>query len=242
MLPDSVTEIGEMAFEYCQSLETLSLPRELESLSFSAFSWCKKLESVAIPPKLKDILRGTFANCAGLKNLTLSEGVTFAESGAFNCNVFSGVEMALERVELPRSLTSLADDAFQLRKTFREFIVPADHPTFYLQDGGLFTRDGTLVLFREEKTGTCTIPESVRVIGPSAFLNMTGLEGVNFPAGLETISYGAFADCENLESVLIPASVTKLWDDAFKNSPKLVISATAAIEHAKQKKLRRRSF
>lgn len=54
--------------------------------------------------------------------------------------------------------------------------------------------------------------------------------------GVTAIGYAAFWGCENLESITIPASVTTFGDDVFKNCPKLVISAPAAIERAKQEK------
>lgn len=63
---------------------------------------------------------------------------------------------------------------------------------------------------------TVCIPNSVRVIGCSAFRGCICLESVVIPYGVETIEYGVFEHCHSLSSVHIPSSVKYIERNAFR--------------------------
>lgn len=60
-----------------------------------------------------------------------------------------------------------------------------------------------------------TLPDSVTVIGESAFGSCYNLTSVNIPNHVTIISHQAFANCTNLESIVIPGSVSTIGDWAF---------------------------
>jgi len=83
-------------------------------------------------------------------------------------------------------------------------------------DGVLFSEDMTILLeFPKERTGTYTVPESVREIGGSAFYE-SALTGITLPAGLERIGDMAFS-FSSLVQVQIPQTVEYIGRDAFNN-------------------------
>jgi hypothetical protein len=59
------------------------------------------------------------------------------------------------------------------------------------------------------------IPNSVTMIGNSAFSGCTGLTSVDIPNSVTLIGGGAFSGCTGLTSVDIPSSVTEILDSAF---------------------------
>lgn len=59
------------------------------------------------------------------------------------------------------------------------------------------------------------MPNTVKVIGNSAFLNCELLETVSIPDSVIEIGSKAFQSCHKLEKVIIPASVSAIGDDAF---------------------------
>ena len=63
--------------------------------------------------------------------------------------------------------------------------------------------------------GDVVIPNSVTVIGESAFAGCSSLTGVSIPDSVTNIGVGAFEDCSSLTSVSIPDSVTSIGEDAF---------------------------
>lgn len=62
-----------------------------------------------------------------------------------------------------------------------------------------------------------TLPDSVEIIGNSAFEGLTKLKEVTLPKGLKVIGDFAFGSCFSLESVTIPEGVTDIGNSAFTN-------------------------
>ena len=58
-----VTSIGSSAFEYCRSLENITLPEGLQTIGESAFSYCVALAYVTFPEGLQYIGGWAFYDC-----------------------------------------------------------------------------------------------------------------------------------------------------------------------------------
>lgn len=59
------------------------------------------------------------------------------------------------------------------------------------------------------------LPDGIKYIGESAFMDCGSLKSVNIPAGTETIRRAAFASCSSLDNVSVPESVTKIMEETF---------------------------
>ena len=85
-IPDSVTNIGDYAFEYCSSLTSITIPDSVTSIGDWAFSGCSNLTSVTIGNSVTSIGDWTFYNCSGLTSVTIPDSVTSIGKEAFsNC-------------------------------------------------------------------------------------------------------------------------------------------------------------
>lgn len=99
-LPESITEIGERAFDECHSLRSVNIPNGVTEIKSHAFARTA-LEDLVLPSGLKSIEDYAFFECGALKALVISEGVTFIGFKAFaGCG-------ELETVELPNSLEEI---------------------------------------------------------------------------------------------------------------------------------------
>ena len=79
-------------------------------------------------------------------------------------------------------------------------------------------KECTLVRFKDSEEETITIPDTVTVIGKSAFCS-SSLKEIIVPTSVKRIEEKAFYECEILLSILIPPSVTYIGNNAFpKNS------------------------
>ena len=84
IIPNSVTSIGDNAFEGCRGLTSIAFPNSVTSIGTSAFYNCGGLTSVAIPNSVTSIGWGAFAYCSGLANIEIGNSVTYINDNAFN--------------------------------------------------------------------------------------------------------------------------------------------------------------
>lgn len=75
-IPSTVKDIDEAAFYKCSSLKEVVLNEGLVKIGQSAFSRCESLERISIPSTVIDIDDGqAFYKCSSLKELVLNEGL-----------------------------------------------------------------------------------------------------------------------------------------------------------------------
>ncbi|MDO4460434.1 MAG: leucine-rich repeat domain-containing protein, partial [Clostridia bacterium] len=139
VIPDSVTEIveeafnsvqnirsvttsagniGASAFKDCMKLTTLTLKEGVETIGVGAFYNCN-LAAVHIPSSVRTIGDSAFSLNKNLKSLTFDYGIDTIGSSAFsNCQ-------HIEKIVFPSSLTTIGDYAFSICSYLKEITVPS---------------------------------------------------------------------------------------------------------------------
>ena len=83
IIPNSVTSIGEYAFEFCTGLTSIEIPNSVTSIGEWAFAGCYGLTSVTIGNSVTSIGSGAFYHCTGLTSVTIGNSVTSIGLSAF---------------------------------------------------------------------------------------------------------------------------------------------------------------
>ena len=210
-LSASLEEIGVSAFEDCQVLTAIELPASLRSIGEYAFSGCTKLRKIQLPDVTyiggyafsgTSITELTVPGSLGkittaflpneVERVKLCEGITAIEKWDFVYN------QPIERLELPYSLTSIADSFMKnhgsgvtvygpgggyveayFTNLKRKFI-PYDE---LLLDGEFRIEKDVLVEYTG-KGGTVVIPECVTRIDEGVFANRSDVTEVVFHDGV----------------------------------------------------------
>ena len=207
VLPDSLTEIGEYAFEGCR-MESLTLGNGMTVIKPYTFS-SATIDSVTISDSVQVIEEKAFYDCYIYENLTMGNSVTTLGDLSFD-----GLSPDI-RVELPPSVTTLEGN-------------PAPAGNFTVSSGGgsnmvvidnCLIRESDMCLVSYQPSGddfTVWIPDGVRSIGEAAFADNGGIVEVIVPEGVVSIGDRAFANCSKLTMIELPMSLERLGDSAFE--------------------------
>ena len=128
-LPKNLKHVGSYAFSQCSQLKDIILPSEVETISYHAFEYCNNLASIQFPPSLKRIESYAFAGCSKLSSINLPGLTSISE------NTFNGCSNLTE-VKLPSTLERIGDNAFSscdnLNKVYTYTVLPIniDQNTF----------------------------------------------------------------------------------------------------------------
>ncbi len=83
VIPDSVTEIGNLTFSDCWSLQSIEIPSSVKTIEAEAFSGCTSLKSIMIPSGITCIKEWTFCDCTSLESVVIPDNVTKIRGCAF---------------------------------------------------------------------------------------------------------------------------------------------------------------
>ena len=202
VFPDQL-EIINHSFDYCKSLQSVSFPESIKSIS--GFENCDALQNVTFPTQVE--LIGGFSDCDSLKEIFIPASVKTIVIPCFTGNT------SLERVEV-----DIQNNAY----------MSEDGVLYYKYDYEPNNR--SLMAYPAGRTNTSfTVPADVSEIENYAFSGCKSLKKVIIPFGVEWIGYDAFRGCP-IENMIIPDSVTKIMSRTFDQSTIITCTKGSAAD------------
>ena len=205
----SVTSIGDGAFKYCRTLTSITIPNSVTSISDWAFYECTHLTSITIPNSVVSIGKNAFNGCTKLTGVTIPNSVTSIGDYAFSyCE-------SIKSITIPKSVKSIGTDVFSDCPSLTSFSVDSENPYYISEDGILYNKDKTELIRCPETKTSVTIPNSVTIIGDSAFYMCSSLTKISKPVNCTSIGESAFYGCEGLTVMAMPSKLTSIGSHAF---------------------------
>ena len=223
-VPDSVTEIGKVAFANLNGLKTIIIPGTVKRIGSSAFAYNTTLENVIMQEGVEEIGNNAFQYCTNLKNVDLPSSLISIETQAFmDCR-------ALQKVEIPSKIKVINSYVFAGCNRLNEVV---------LHEGLEKISD---CAFASTSFSKIEIPSTVVGIGKSLFQDNKNLDNIvikgNCPYVYESgmlmtkakdnILFVSDSYLKSVTTFTIPEGIIKfnVSINSYNNIKKLIIPST----------------
>lgn len=224
VLPSKLLTVGKAAFSGCTELASVKFAADADGLryleSIDSFAFYKTaVESLDLPDTLTSVGDYAFREISGLHSLTLPCGSTSWGTGTFyltsasdelvipeGCISAPALTTGAQSISIPASLSGTVE-VYAKNATSVTFGSPSQCSTLKLEYGQveeLDVPDGVQNLYLKGSSNHVGLPGTLKVM---TSFNVNGVEELDIPSSVTTISGLAFTNNTTLRSVRIPSSV-----------------------------------
>lgn len=186
VIPDSVTEIGNGAFRFCNELTKLTVGKGITVIENPLLFHCENIETVILHENFRKLDGGAF-KYSGIRYIDIPDSVTY-----LGCEAMTGCDR-LETVNIGKGVSFIHEIAIY-GPMLEAVNVDSENEYFSDVDGVLFNKDKTeLLMYPSNKSG----------------------EEYHIPGSVKTIKIGALNYAEHLEKVYVGSGVEKIEEGNF---------------------------
>ncbi len=224
-LPDTVTKIGDLAFECCSALETVTFSgvKEIGDYAFYASGF----KNFVLPASVETTGKQIFQECPDLEKVTVHCAPSFGNYLFWRCPKLETLVIENNQTQFPmNSFYEFADASVDV--VFGDGVTAVEECVFVSEHfeyasfvksvtfGKNVVQIGKSALTEWDRITQVVLPEKLERIDEYAFYNCAALESVVFPEGLKTIGVLAFKGCA-LTEVTLPKSIETIENSAFSH-------------------------
>ncbi|MBR2460343.1 MAG: leucine-rich repeat protein [Clostridia bacterium] len=194
-LREGLRYIGEFAFFDCYSLKSVGLPDSLEVIGERAFSGCVAITSLTVKEKVSEIGDMAFYGCIGIKELSINSlslslgGMVFDNCRGVESLYYNAVEALCHSSGY--QFASLGTDGTGVRLIIGNKVISIPDAIF---------RNANITELVFEEKSSCV------AIGNYAFRGCN-ITSVALPDSLKALGHSVFLECDLLETLIIPDGI-----------------------------------
>ncbi|MBR4325879.1 MAG: leucine-rich repeat protein, partial [Bacteroidales bacterium] len=166
----------------------------------------QELQTYIVKNGTQAICNCAFIYCESLQQIIIPNSVTSIGEFAF------GWCKSLQQITIPSSIESIGGNPFVGCSSFS---LESQSFRFIVEDGLFIDKKEQILISYIGDNEDITIPNSVSIIGDSAFECSKSLQQITIPNSVTSICGWAFDGCDSLQQIIIPNSVTIIGDSAF---------------------------
>lgn len=216
--PYTVTIIDSYAFYHCDGLNgTLVIPNTIMEIGDDAFDYCGFTGTVNIPASVEDIGYTPFYCCDGIEGFVVDPNNEYYDSRD-NCNAIirtysNKLEIGCKNSTIPNTVVSIEEDAFNRVSGLTSIIIPSSVTTiggwaFWFTGLTSINIPSTVTAIGTNPFAGCAGLTSITVESGNAVYDSRN----NCNAIIRTNANELISGCQNS---VIPDDVTRIGDDAF---------------------------
>lgn len=199
-LPSSLQTIPDQSFMNCESLSQIEIPQNVTAIGYRAFGYCKSLLQITIPNSVTSLGDNLFEWCTNLQTVVLPDSITeFPEDIFYYCS-------RLTSFVVPEGVTKIGEGAFAWCQNLVSVELPETLET--IED----------YAFTQCSFSQIHFPSSLKTIGTQAFASNLMLSEIVIPSTLEYVGRSAFLTCRNLKEITIESASTQIEEGAFHDT------------------------
>ena len=172
------------------------------------FAYSKALTKVTLPKTLKEVGYYCFASCTALERIDLPESLTTIRDSAFRYT-------SLISVYVPKNVTYLGGYSFAMITTLTSIEFAEGIEALGYENQAMLGGYSGSVLYGCSSLVDVKLPSTLRHLGAQAFYGCKALEKIELPSGLTSIGNMAFTNCYNIKQLVIPNSVKIMGTTVF---------------------------
>ncbi len=213
---NSITNIGDYAFQYCPNLGNITIPDNIIEIGYGAFMYAD-LTNVIIGNNVTTIGGSAFWNCMNLTSITIGSGVKSIGPHAFNaCDLLENIsvdsnnntytsignciiETATKTIIFGLKSSSIPTDGSAIKIGDYAFHGCSDLESIIIPDC-IISIGNEAFSYCTELTNV-TIGSEVTIIGEFAFYRCTELTIITIDSGVSIIDQWSFNSCSNLKDI-----------------------------------------
>lgn len=209
LLPNTITSIGNEAFEACEKLTSVDLSKtKTATIGVKGFAYCGNLSKIQFPTTLTLIDDGAFAEDKNLRSVQNLEKTIVSKIGY---GVFEGCSN-LSSVKLPQTLSTLGESAFEGCSNLTA-VSGFENTAVKILEARTFANCSSL--------STLSLARGLTEIGTEALIGCSILRNLDTLSTTKVTKIGvrALKDTAGLTSISLPTSTfVSFAQSAFENS------------------------
>lgn len=162
------------------------------------------IDTIELPDSVKEIQSIAFSRST-IRSIGLGKVETISSSAFANCQ-------ELEEISIPNTVTTFGGTSGMI------FQNDAKLQTVTFEAGGTLESIGDTAFTGCKGLKTVTLPEKLKTIGKSSFLNNTSLTAIKMPDTVTELGTDIFNGCEQLADVTLSQNITSIPDNMFRNN------------------------